>query len=75
MANDHYKHAPYYSKINHMSITTVTTHFIPDSDFSLQKTGCNFDVKDTIPEKVPNTNPKLKKLQIQTQNYGRHGKC
>jgi hypothetical protein len=42
MANEQYKHAQYsIFNINHMSITPVTTNFIPDSDLSLQKTGCN----------------------------------
>jgi len=41
------------------SITPVTTNFIPDSDLSLQKTGCNSRVKNTIPEKIANTNTKL----------------
>jgi len=52
MTNE-YKHAQYsIFKINHMSITPVTTYFIPDSHLGLQKTGCNSHVKNTtIPEK------------------------
>jgi hypothetical protein len=65
MANEQHDHAQYsIFKINHMSITPVTTNFIPDSDLSLQKTGYNFHVKTTtttttIPEKIANTNTKL----------------
>ena len=61
MANEQYKHAQYsIFKINHMSITPVTTNFIPGPDLSLQKTGCNSDVKNTIiPEKIANTKTKL----------------
>jgi len=54
MANEQYKHAQYsIFKINYMSITPVTTYFIPDSDLSLQETGCNSHIKNTtIPEKI-----------------------
>jgi hypothetical protein len=61
IANEQYKHAQYLIfKINDMSITPLTPNFIPDSDLSLQKTGCNSHVKNTtIPEKIANTNTKL----------------
>jgi hypothetical protein len=43
-----------------MSITPVTINFIPDSDLSLQKTGCNSHViNSNISEKIANTNTKL----------------
>jgi len=61
MANEQYIHAQYsIFKNNHMSITPVTTNFVPDSDLGLQKTGWNSHVKNTtMPEKIANTNTKL----------------
>jgi len=58
-----------------MSITPVTTYFIPVPHLGLQKTGCNSHVKNTtIPEKnckynshVKNITIPEKKLEIQTK--------